>query len=492
MTLSPGMNLGPYKIVEQVGRGGMATVYKAYHAPLARYVAVKVLPDTLAGEPGFKERFQREAVSVAQLRHPNILAVHDYGEENGITYIVNEFVDGGTLSDQLGHPLPVDYVSTVLAPVASALDYAHARGVLHRDVKPSNILMSVDGTPILGDFGLAKMMEAGAGSLASQSGMIVGTPEYMAPEQCAGDPNLTRAADIYSLCVVAYQMLTGQLPFSAATPVAVILAQMQNELPPPRSINPEIPESVELVLLKGLAKQPEDRHKNATAMIRSLADPGAHAPGPAAVQAPAVVPTPPTVETAPAPQPAPPAPAPQPAPAPPPQPAPASAPVYTPPAPQPVPQPAVPGAPAYADFGRRLAGCLLDWLILIVVGWTLTFILTLIMAAALQIPDTASDALGTIALWTYLVVGTLIGWVYYASFEASSLQATPGKRVVNQRVTDAAGRRLSFGKASGRYFAKLISAAVCYLGFLYPLIDQKKRALHDLIAGTLVLEGKAG
>jgi serine/threonine protein kinase len=267
MNVAPGTMIGPYRIVEKIGRGGMATVYKAHHAALARYVAIKVLPEFLAGEPGFKERFQQEAVAVAKLRHPNILAVFDYGDVDGTTYIVNEFIDGGTLSDQLGQPLPIDYVVATLKPVAGAIDYAHARGILHRDIKPSNILMNMEGTPVLGDFGLAKMLEGGPG--LTQVGMIVGTPEYMSPEQCTGDV-LGPSADLYALGVVAYQMLTGQLPFRAETPAAVLHAQVNNQLPPPRNFNPDLSPGVEGALLKALAKAPADRYKTASAMIKAL------------------------------------------------------------------------------------------------------------------------------------------------------------------------------------------------------------------------------
>ncbi len=277
--------IGPYRIVEQIGRGGMATVYKAHQAALARYVAIKVLPEFLASEQGFRERFQQEAVAVAKLRHPNILAVYDYGEAEGVTYIVNEFVDGGELSDQLGKALPVDYATAILRQVAAALDYAHARGVLHRDIKPSNILLSRDGAPIVADFGLAKMLERSGPGL-TQSGMIVGTPEYMSPEQCEGKP-LDGQADLYSLAVVAYQMLTGQLPFTAATPAAVIMAQIHNQLPPPRAINPDLSSAVEMVLLKGLAKEPKERYRSAVAMVRSLEDaPREPSPPPGAVASP--------------------------------------------------------------------------------------------------------------------------------------------------------------------------------------------------------------
>ena len=269
MKLEPGTNLGPYRIVAEAGRGGMASVYKAHQAALARYVAIKVLPEFFATEPGFRERFQQEAVAVAQLRHPNILAIFDYGDTDGVTYIVTEFVDGGTLAEQMGKPLPLEYAVEILNPIAGALDYAHRRGVLHRDIKPSNVLLQHDGTPVLSDFGLAKMMMSSTQRL-TQSGMIVGTPEYMSPEQCAGE-ELTPAADQYSLAVIAYEALTGRVPFTAATPVAVLMAQMQNALPPPRTINPDLSDGVAAVLLKGLAKEPGDRYKTCHQMVRALA-----------------------------------------------------------------------------------------------------------------------------------------------------------------------------------------------------------------------------
>ena len=275
MTLAPGATMGPYRILEQIGRGGMATVYKAYQAALARNVAIKVLPAFFAEEEGFRERFQQEAIAVAKLRHPNVLAVFDYGEEGGVTYIVSEFVDGGTLAEQVGQPLPVDYVVRILSPIASALDYAHSRGVLHRDVKPSNILLERDGTPILSDFGLAKMI----GSLPrlTRTGTTVGTPEYMAPEQGEGEA-VGPPADHYALAVIAYEMLTGRVPFTADTPLAVLLAHMHKPLPLPRAVNPAIPPGVEAVLLKGLAKPPGDRYPTASQFVSELAAAAARAP----------------------------------------------------------------------------------------------------------------------------------------------------------------------------------------------------------------------
>ncbi|MDP9325418.1 MAG: protein kinase [Candidatus Dormibacteraeota bacterium] len=266
MPLVPGSDLGPYRIVDKIGQGGMASVYKAYHAALSRFVALKVLPPQLAQDPQFEHRFREEAVAVANLRHTNIMAVYDYGELEGVTFIVNEFIDGGTFDLQMGSPLPLTYVIDILSPVAAALDYAHARGVIHRDVKPSNILVGRDGRPILGDFGLARMMMPEHD--LTQTGMILGTPSYMAPEQGNGNP--VRQSDIYSLGIIAYQALTGRVPYQAATPMAIIIAHQTEPLPLPRSINPDIPVAVEEVLLKVLARSPEDRYPTGDAFIRAL------------------------------------------------------------------------------------------------------------------------------------------------------------------------------------------------------------------------------
>ncbi len=298
MTLTAGTAIGPYRILEQVGRGGMATVYKAHHAALARNVAIKVLPTHLADDDVFRERFRAEAVTIAKLRHPNILAVYDYGNEGGLYYIVTEFVDGGTLADQLGKPLPVDYAARMLGPVASALDYAHAREVVHRDIKPSNVLVARDGTVIVSDFGLARMLEGSLPRL-TQTGALVGTPEYMAPEQASGE-SAGPAADRYALAVVAYEMLVGAVPYSADTPLATLLAHLHKPLPLPRERNPQLSTAIEEVLLRGLAKEPKDRYGTAADLVKAI-DAAARQPSGAAVAEPHVVAEPPTSPRTPAP-----------------------------------------------------------------------------------------------------------------------------------------------------------------------------------------------
>src|SRR5262245_276349 len=188
----------------------MATVYKAYHPALDRYVAIKVLPEFFAEEEEYRIRFQQEALSVARLRHPNILNVFDFGQERGIAYLVLELVSGGTLADRLGTRIDIHDTVALLKPLAEALDHAHRNGVLHRDIKPTNILLHLDGTPVLADFGLAKL--ALSVRRITASGIVMGTPEYMSPEQAAGE-QIGPASDIYSFAIVAYEMLTGRVPF---------------------------------------------------------------------------------------------------------------------------------------------------------------------------------------------------------------------------------------------------------------------------------------
>jgi len=275
MSLAPGVSLGPYLIIEQIGRGGMAAVYKAYEDSLARHVAIKVLPEFFAEEKEYRVRFQVEAVAVAKLRHLNIVSVFAYGEENGQPYIVSEFMDGGTLAERLEAALPVDAVVALLEPIASALDYAHSQGVLHRDIKPSNIMMVGDqSTPVLTDFGLAKILESDTITL---TGTVLGTPEYMAPELCAGEA-AGPSADIYSLGVVAYQMLTGRVPFKGNTPGATIISQIHDPLPPPQEVNPGLPRPVAVVLDKVLAKAPAERYQSAGDFVAALVTAAAATP----------------------------------------------------------------------------------------------------------------------------------------------------------------------------------------------------------------------
>jgi serine/threonine protein kinase len=272
MTVRVGDSLGQYVIIDQIGKGGMATVFRASQPSLSREVAIKVLPDFFADDPSFHARFRQEAMAIAKLRHPNILTVFDSGETDGVAYIVAELVDGGTLADKLGKPLPLDECVRIAATVGQALDYAHGRGMIHRDIKPSNILLARDGTPILSDFGLARMTGAADGETPARltaTGMALGTPEYMAPEQVTSSV-VGPAADIYALAVTLYEMLTGTVPYTADTPIAVIAARLRDPLPLPREKNPALSEAVQNVLLTGLADDPADRYRTAGEMAEAL------------------------------------------------------------------------------------------------------------------------------------------------------------------------------------------------------------------------------
>ena len=263
-----GKQLGPYRIVGPLGQGGMATVFRAFHPPTDRYVALKVLPREYSSDPSFLKRFHHEARILASLQHPHILAVHDFGEAEGYTFIVMPLVETGTLSDLLqGRPLTLEQIRTVITQIGSALDYAHKRGLLHRDVKPSNVLIDESGNCLLSDFGLAKIV-TGSSTLTSM-GAILGTPAYMSPEQGQG-LTLDARTDLYSLGVILYEMSTGLRPFDAETPMAVVVKHIHDALPPPRLLNPKLPAALETVILKALAKQPEDRYASVVDFIQAL------------------------------------------------------------------------------------------------------------------------------------------------------------------------------------------------------------------------------
>ena len=266
-----GQSFGRYHILEQLGEGGMATVYRAYDTRLDADVAVKVIrrsafaPDQL--EQVLK-RFEREAKSLAKLSHANIVGVIDYGDYEGSPYLVMEYLPGGTLKQKMGQPMACREAARILLPIARALDFAHRKGMAHRDVKPSNILITADGDPMLTDFGIAKMLEAQEGFTLTGTGVGIGTPEYMAPEQWTGQAG--PSSDIYSLGVVFYEMLTGRKPYEADTPAAVLLKQASDPLPNPRDYVPDLPYQAEHVLLRALAKKPEDRFANMGEFATSL------------------------------------------------------------------------------------------------------------------------------------------------------------------------------------------------------------------------------
>lgn len=255
--VQPGQMIGPYRLISEIGKGGMATVWKAYHAAMDRYVAVKMMPYQFAQRDEFLVRFRQEAHVIAKLEHPHILPVYDYGESDDIPYLVMRLLEAGTLTDRIrAGALSLTEIDRIFIQLAEALEYAHEKGVIHRDIKPSNVMLDARGEVFLTDFGIAKIVESSVQLTAT--GSITGTPEYMSPEQAQG-LKIDHRSDIYSLGVVLYEMLTGQVPYQAETPIAVILKKIQDPLPPPSVVNPDIPDPLEPVLLKALAKDPADR-----------------------------------------------------------------------------------------------------------------------------------------------------------------------------------------------------------------------------------------
>lgn len=270
-----GKTLGAYEIIELIGRGGMASVYKAYQPGVERHVAVKVLPAAMAGQETFAQRFLREARVVAQLQHPYILPVFDFGQAEGVSYLVMPYIQSGALADRLqGGPMSMTFIRRVARQMGEALDYAHSQGLLHRDIKPGNILMDQGGNCMLADFGIAKLYEAG--TKLTRTGGILGTPAYMSPEQARGE-TLDHRSDIYALGVILYHMATGQVPFTGDSPISVALQHATKPVPPPRSRNPALSAHVEQVLVQALAKDPDRRFQKASAMANALEDAAARA-----------------------------------------------------------------------------------------------------------------------------------------------------------------------------------------------------------------------
>jgi serine/threonine protein kinase/formylglycine-generating enzyme required for sulfatase activity len=271
MTNLIGQSLGRYHILEQLGEGGMATVYKAYDTRLERDVAIKVIRRGAFPSEQLDrilKRFEREAKALAKLSHPNIIKVIDYGEHENSPYLVMEYLPGGTLKTRLGRPMPWQEAARIVIPIAEALDYAHEQKIIHRDIKPSNILLTAKGQPMLTDFGIAKMLETEETATLTGTGIGVGTPEYMSPEQWTG--TTTTQSDIYSLGVVLYEIVTGRKPYMADTPAAILLKQASEPLPRPGKFVSNVPSSLENILIKALARDPQNRYKTMQAFSDAL------------------------------------------------------------------------------------------------------------------------------------------------------------------------------------------------------------------------------
>jgi tRNA A-37 threonylcarbamoyl transferase component Bud32/tetratricopeptide (TPR) repeat protein len=282
--------VGPYELLEILGQGGMATVYRAYQPSMDRHVAIKIMHQGLALEATNVERFQREARLIARLEHPHILPVYDFDGAHTPQYIVMRFLPGGTLRDAITDRLGErgdGPVVLLLRQVASALDYAHRQGIVHRDLKPSNVMVDDEGNAFLTDFGIARLL-ARDEVVLTQAGTVVGTPGYMAPEQAAAEGDVGPAADIYSLGVLAFELLTGTLPFEASSPLAMVLLHLNQPPPSAQERNPRLPAAVDAVLARALAKRPPDRFPRAAELVEALAGALGH---PTAPLAPSIMPS---------------------------------------------------------------------------------------------------------------------------------------------------------------------------------------------------------
>jgi serine/threonine protein kinase len=267
-----GQSLGKYRILEPLGRGGMAQVYKAYHPQLDRFVAVKILRSDLVEEQEFLARFRREARAVAALRHPNIVQIYDFDVQNDLYYMVMELLEGNTLKAYLNslrvheEKLPLGETVRIFNDVLTGLAFAHGEGIIHRDLKPANIMLTKRGQAVLTDFGIAQIL---GGTQYTVAGALMGTLSYMAPEQGL-DGHSDARSDIYSLGIAFYEALTGTVPFDADTPLAILMKHINDPLPLPRKADLTIPESFERVALRALAKRPDDRFQSANEMAGQL------------------------------------------------------------------------------------------------------------------------------------------------------------------------------------------------------------------------------
>jgi len=262
-----GQTIAGYSLEEEVGAGGAAAVYRAYQSQLDRWVAIKVLDVADAGGPAFLARFRAETRAVAALQHPNILSIYDYGEEQGIAYIVMEYVSGGSLARRMhGRPMASDAALALAIPIGDALDYAHGEGIVHRDVKPSNILLARADWPLIVDFGLAGVVDAR--TRIGQSSAVP-TTTYLSPEQVAGEAVDLRT-DIYSLGLVLYELVTGHTPFEATSAAEATMARVHKAPVPPREANAAVPEALEGVLTRALARDPATRYETMAAFVHDL------------------------------------------------------------------------------------------------------------------------------------------------------------------------------------------------------------------------------
>lgn len=262
-----GAQLGQYTIIQEIGRGGMATVYSAKQTSMNRTVAIKVLPRHFLHDPGFLERFNREVEVISGLEHPHILPIYDYGETEGVPFIAMRYLGGGSMAQMVRRGVPsLDELRKPFQQIAEALDHAHRQGIIHRDLKPGNVMLDEQGNAYLSDFGIARVM----GSDLTGSA-IIGTPAYMSPEQAQGVA-IDARSDIYALGIVLFELITGREPYQAETPMSVLLKHLNEPIPPLEQFREGVPKSVQAVIEKATAKNPDERYSSATEMAQAFTE----------------------------------------------------------------------------------------------------------------------------------------------------------------------------------------------------------------------------
>src|ERR671939_671999 len=259
---------GRYRVLRRLGRGGMADVYLAEDEELGRRVAIKILNDRHAADEQFVERFRREAKNAAGLSHPNIVAIYDRGEAEGTYYIAMEYLDGRSVKELIVRdgPLPISLAIDYARQILAAVGFAHRHGLVHRDIKPHNVLLAGEGRVKVTDFGIAR---SGASQM-TEVGSIIGTAQYLSPEQARGSP-VDQTSDLYSVGVVLYEMLTGKVPFTGDTPVEIAMKHISATPEPPSRIRPDVPPELDKIVLRALAKDPAERYHSAEEMDADLA-----------------------------------------------------------------------------------------------------------------------------------------------------------------------------------------------------------------------------
>jgi serine/threonine protein kinase len=276
-------NIGRYKILDKVGSGGMAVVYLGQEDVFERQVAVKVLPSHLGQDPDNRERFRREAKAIASLEHAAVVPVYDYGQDGEQLFLVMRYMQGGSLKDRLTHgPLPLPAAALVIKRIAAALDKAHSMGMIHRDIKPGNILFDLEDNPYITDFGLVKMVESSVQLTHSE---FFGTPAYTSPEQCQGDKAIDGRADIYSLAAMFFHMITGSPPYESNNAMALLMKHVVDPIPRLLETAPFLPAELQMVIERGMAKLPADRYSTAGEMARDVERIASGAPAPAQEEA---------------------------------------------------------------------------------------------------------------------------------------------------------------------------------------------------------------